>query len=386
MPNLSILESAQEDDTNWVSYNNPKNPIGQRVVEVSLARIRESYYTNSIFHLVVSTQADFLVSDGFTLNVQPEAAASWAQNFWDNEIDPLLPSLARELLCFGELLAIVDRSTPLVPEVIFCSPQNIVGCETLKNNKRKLARLTIKDDEGEEETLPVFGFASRQDKRVAVFLAIECFGDNLRSNPPFMHLLDLASVFDKSNVALLARLPALFAIWWDVTLQGFTPERVRQWNQENGGFSPPPGSIIAHNDAVSWDIKSAAGAARSTPSWNAFFKELILTSGGISPMLFSGMSYRYSDANNPTFKALYRLKKQLARFFEQIMTLSIHGAGFRNASVEIPIEDLMPADSSRLAATTDRYIRAINTAVEAGFLEPEQARELVQELLRKAVI
>ena len=291
MPRLMVLESlpsggATEDDTGWVHIGRGQQDAIEPVkIEQALRQHRIGYYTNSVLHLLVDTQADFLTGDPLVpLCPENKMANAWLQAYWAEEVMPLMDEAARELICTSELLWVVDSSS--APEVVPLSPALISGCETLKKNPRKIAKLSLYySTDGVEEVLPLFGYSGPGDERVAAFLAVNKFGDSLRGTPTLTHLLDPANVFDRANVAMLSRLPALYAIWWDVTLRGFTPDQVRKWEQEHGGSVPPPGTIIAHNDSTEWEVKSAASTARTTADWYSYYRDFLLTSGGLSPAL-----------------------------------------------------------------------------------------------------
>lgn len=391
MPSLSALlqESAPptvtDDDTGWVSINRPTSLVSPLKIDQAIIQSKKGFYTNSVLHLLIDTQVDFIVGDPLIPYCpNNEAASQWLRQYWESEVNNDLEFWARELVCVGENLVIVDRSAPWAPEVISTDPGLILSFETPQDNPRRLAKVVLGYPGGEQsEVLPLFRYSQPSDPRVAAFLAINRFGDDLRGSPPQMHLLDSANVFDRANISMLSRLPALYAIWWDVTLKGYTPDQIRAWDQEYGGSIPQPGSILAHNDSSEWEVKSASGAARTSADWYAYFRDFLLTSGGVSPSLFTGMSYRNSEANNPTFRAIGRVKKQFVNFLTQVAILALQATPYKQEKVVIDYPDPRPADSSRLATTLQRYVSSVLGALNAEVLDREEARDLLMTPFQK---
>ena len=382
MPRLSQIQEASapvlDDDTNWrvmgASSDGPEN-IQPGAVTRALSRASTLYYTSGMIHLIVETYVDYLLGEGTTVSAASPGATAFLQHTWETEVEENLEENIRELINSGELIWVVDRSMRLLPRVRTYARSRLQGLDAREDNLRRLAKLTLLDYNEKELIVPVYGSHLPEDDKVAVFLSLNRFGDNFRGMPLDTHLLDTAEIFDRSNIAMLARLPGLYAIWWDVTLKGYTEGRVRDWEKNFGGSIPEPGSIVAHNDAAEYEIKSASGAGSTSSDWSSYYRDLLLVEGGVSPMLFEGMSYRYPESSNPTFRRFKRLRQKLSRFFGQVAELILEGGGYKEKSKVSMIDHVTP-DLLRIASATDKVTAMLVAGTSKGWIDQDKAKEI----------
>jgi hypothetical protein len=185
-------------------------------------------------------------------------------------------------------------------------------------------------------------------------------------------------IFDKANITMLARMPTLFATWWDVTLKGATPARVKEWSQEHGTQIPDPGTMFAHNENVTYEVKTPGGSAKGI-DWNEFYRDLILTSSGVSPQIFAGASYRFAETASPMYRITKRLRAKFVCFLEQALCVA---SGLDKDQVVVKITPSTSPDLLRLANAMVRVGDALTGAMASGWIEAEQAKTLFLSLTK----
>ena len=377
MPRLSSLRESipvvTDNQDGWRTFGS-QPPIQDYTVDESQKALKESYFSNPLIHMAVETRVDHTLGDIITCNFTSPGAKAIGGSFWENEVEPILEETLKELYTGGEVIWLIDKSVPGLPTLVSYDSSRITEYQVMSTNKRRVSKMKLTTyEEEQDEVIPLIGFQEVGALKALAWLPINRFGDAIRGVPPLNHIIDTATVFDRANLAMLARLPGLYAIWWDVTLKGYTPARVREWEQENGGMMPEPGSIIAHNDASEWQIKSAAGTARTSSDWNEYYRDFILSSAGISPTAYLGANYRYNEALDPMSRAMKRLRLKFKNFLSQAVAFA---SGIPKRDVQINIRLPLPTDMLRIATSLERISNALNVAMASGWIEKERASSL----------
>jgi len=379
VPRLSEIKEAvpvvPDDDTGWRSYGT-QPPIADNTIERIQKDVKEAYYSNPLVHMAVDTLVEYILGEKVEcIFARPSPVGA---SFWEQEVAPELEESLRELLTSGELTWLINREQEGLPTYAAYDSTRVIAYEVLADNQRRVSKLKINEYGSSTEVVyPLVGYAESGEGKAIAWLPVNRFGDGIRGVPTISHTIDTANVFDRSNIAMLARLPGLYAIWWDVTLKGFTPNKVREWEEQYGGFMPEPGSIIAHNDSSIWDIKSAAGAARTSSDWNAYFRDFILSASGVSPTIFSGTSYRYSESSDPMTRFTKRLRAKYEVFLSRAVAFA---AKIPFEAVKVIIIPPTSADLLRIASAVERVSNALNTAMASGWLSPERAASIFNQV------
>lgn len=246
-----------------------------------------AYRTNPMARAIVDTYTSFCVGDsGVTYQATNAEVRQVVDEWWTdprNRVAPLQELWLRDHLLMGETaleLLVGQRSgvvrfSPISPTSIAevslhhgnpLWPKDLVVGQTAPADAKRYPVVDIDDETGLRAGRAVF------------WPSWKALLTDVRGTPFLMPVLDWLDSYDTVLSNLIDRTALSRYMVWDVTVAGGQNEVNAFVNARGGTHVPPSGSVEVHNDAVTWEAKTAqTGAYEDT---HAAKSVLTLVAGG----------------------------------------------------------------------------------------------------------
>jgi len=330
---------------------------------------------------------DFVVGAGLHLSSPQPEANEILNKFWTSPINDLPENISlhvQELLTFGELCyAVKVRRQDGQVLVTFIPAEQIESVQQREGYPGEVEAIKLRSN----QEFQVIRWRRGRLRGNCFFKRFNRLGGQLRGYPYFLACIDWLSVYDSYCYNKLEKQAHFDAIWWDVELEGKTEDEIEAWLQERRRAPPRPGSIIAHNEKVTWELKAAARQERA--DLPRYFQQFILATGGLSP--FPGVLPRAvrerGEILDPVTRSLANIQQEIKAFYKFIGEFVIQEAiRFKRLppgeyTVECGAPRLGVRDIQRSAGAIQRISQALALAEERGWLSKEETGRVYRELL-----
>lgn len=265
--------SREKDDHKWQSINDNISGrelpsfLQQRAVANSFKAWRENPMGKRLIEMIVN----FVLGNGVTCNSQDDSVLNEMILWWTdeyNEWPDRLTQRLRDLYIYGEWLhrPLVDkqgfvRIADLQPDIIVAAvpdqyDMGICDAVVIKEAARdghtyqkNVSMATIR-----KRLEPVTFALDKLYTGDLFYFGINRTTDSLRGVGELFSLLDYIDLYDDMLYSRAEKVRLMSQIWWDVSIDGWTPEQVRKWLEEQTDLPPRPGSVWAHNSQISLSV------------------------------------------------------------------------------------------------------------------------------------
>ncbi len=388
---------------------------GRDLSPVTQARMQQMAYfvweRTLLGRAMIELPIAFLLAGGVRLKAEDPDDQKWLDRFWHdpiNRMDAKLPKKVRELSLYGEVcwpvfvneadgfvrLGYLDPA--LIAEVVY-DPDNTeqpIGIVTIRNKRQQQRRLRV-IIAGPEDV-----FTPRTQEIRAQFGDGECFyfkvndlSNSRRGRSDLLAAIDWIDGYDELLFGELDRARFMRSFFYDVTLNGSTPEQVKQRAKE---IAPPkPGAVRVHNDAEVWKTENPELGAYDSTLLARLLRNHIL--GGLSlPEHWFGGGGDVNRATagemaEPYLKTLEMRQALIGLILREVGSYVIWrrrdqlGQGKRNAPIVVTAEfpELSRKDTTAYAAALQQVVAGAMTAVREKLMSRETAVALIAAIAER---
>ena len=213
-----------------------------------------------------------------------------------------------------------------------------------------------------------------------------------RGTSDLLALADWLDAIDDMPYIGLDRARQLLKTFYDVKLEGMDEASILEWLKT--ATPPANGSIRAHNERVTWEIRAPELAASEIGSLYSTIKELVAAGAGL-PMtwLATGENANKASAGEMTLPTMRMLTERRKLCIDAIQTI-VHfvlDEGVRAnritlaerdaCDVQVTASELEDSKVSKLASAVQQVTTALALMVDAGWISENVARRVVQLML-----
>ncbi len=363
--------------------------------------------TNPLANWIIETIKDFALAEGLPWSAKNEKVQEVLEGFWKdplNQMDLYLENLVRELGIYGEqcLPVFVAEQTGRV-RLGYVDPAQIDKVVTDPENVKIAIGVKLKSESGvsdgkkyriildpEAENL-----ISKRAKNIRrAFTAGECFyfAINRVTNEPrgtsdLFTLADWLDGYEQFLFDYADKWPLLNSFIWDVELEGFTPDQIKQWLKENK--APKPGSMRAHNEKVKWEAVTPDLKAEDASDGARLLRNHVLGAKSLPEHWYGGAAdvnrATAAEMGTPTFKMISSrqnlvgyivetLLRYQARKANEAKYLSVSDQELYDITVQRP--EVAQKDISKFSAALQSLSNSLVVAQANGWLTQEKAAQI----------
>ena len=404
MTNDKLIEVA------WTLYQS--NPLAKRYLEIT---------------------RDHILGRGVQLQIEDERLMEIVEDFWErNKLNERLEKFVIDQRLFGELIltAFVRQSDgrvtlgfidPINIDHVVTHPENVleryaVVMKKDTNGNQRVYRI-IRKDEGfivgdtvvnpiNEDILVTSEQAAIEPWEQAMlaelglaFYSGSCFyfSVNNVSNQPrgFSDLLTSADWMDAEDETLFAladreQFAGYFS--WDVTVEGMSPEQVKEYAKEISMRVPRKGQTNVHNAQEQWEMNIPDLKQRGSIDTAGALTDKVWGTALGMPITWRGMGDNANRAsslmmNSPTHRTLEHKQKTFKRDVLEIVTFvanqaQIAGAWNGEPELDLMLPEMAKVDTSEVTQTLSQLAQALMVAKEdLKVITRETAAEAIAKVL-----
>ncbi len=378
-PGLSI----DQDDYKYRRAGSLKNrrrdltPIQQdRMLEISWYLWEQ----NPLAKRLIQFTTDLVLGEGVTVQAKDARIQEAIDATWNHRINQLrtrLPEFHNALELNGELILPVETN-PITgrPILGFIDPSNVARIELNPTNNLQVDAVVLRAEGGigDGQRLrvvqpnPETGFLEGE----VFYLGINKLPNSSRGRSSLLPLSDWLDLYDQYMFAEVERLHLLSSFVWDYSIEGATPDEVKQ--KVAALPNPKPGSVFGHNEKEKLEARTPDLKATDRTEAGRMLRTHIAGGYGY-PLSYLGEidSNRATieGQNDVAMKTPARKQKELAAFLETIVLFTIqqhvrkNGALFRDADpgFKIVMPEIQAKDVSRVGQVLAQVVTAMDTAM-----------------------
>lgn len=346
------------------------------------------WISSPMAHRIVETVVDFVVGGGtnpampgLTLGSKDAEAHHVLDEFWNSPHNAFPDNLyehVQELFVFGELLYLInvrDRfvATTFVPALQI---KKVIQADGLPGVPK---HIVLKNDDVYD--VIHWNEQAEQFEGNCFYKRINRLGGQLRGYSFMLPMIDWLSVWESYIYNKLERHAHFDAIWWEVTREGETQQQIEEWLKSARSRPPRPGTVIAHNERVRWDLVQPSRAMAERTDIPEYFRDFLLATGGLGPWNPDRPLTRgQGEILDPTARSLSIRQMQTAGFYRQIGQFVLQEAGI-DATPVVHMPRLGVRDIQRSSGAVSRFAQALETAMANGWVSQEQAGQVFWDIL-----
>lgn len=220
-----------------------------------------------------------------------------------------------------------------------------------------------------------------------LYMPINKSGDGKRGVSDLYDIADWIDVLDQAIFSRTEKMAHMNQFFWDVTLKGADQSKIEQWLRDQMKVPQRPGAIRAHNESVEWNAMAANLQADDAASDIGQIKAHILGGIGFPATWMPGGDATRAAAvemAEPTMRMLTTrqsfvrenlillLKFVIQQRLRANPELAEEVAG--RTSFVVEMDSVTTRDMYRAGTAAWRIIQGIQIAVQAGFVDPMEAR------------
>ena len=408
---------------NWPAYyrkltqSNERDldPLDQdRMIQIALYL----YETNPLARRILEITVDFVVGEGLTFTAGDERVQAVLDDFWTDPINawPTKQEMRfRQLLLFGEQCwPVFRRKADGRIRLGYVDPEHIRRVEVNPDNAEEYVAIHLKAGPGRTlgPAIPIihvddnprsdaYGLMVAGKKLPAdeagpygtFYVAINHVSNSARGRSELLTAFDWLDLYDQFLFSQAERAAYLSDFLWDVELQGYTEEQIKEWLRHNK--TPQGNAMRAHNEKVTWDAKAPELRAGDVKEFARTIRQQIVTGAGGFPehWIFAGDETNFATAaaqGTPIMKHLSRRQREWKAVVQQVLDFVRDQAILArrlprdltpeqraiavNAS-EVSTEDLVSVATTLKAAT-----EAMVVAQDRGWVTQDEAAQVYRRL------
>jgi len=385
----------------------------QRAQEIS----EYLYRANPIAHRILELTRDFVVGGGMTFRAREERVQKLLTEFWNHPRNrwPLkFPQRILEFYIYGEQLWRTDVDSTGRVFVIAIPPLDIEEIMPSVKNPEEPFRAKLADGSlfqksrgrGKSKRELDIIQADRDPnsasygyrKGEALFFRNNPLTGAWRGYPELLPLSDWLDSYDQFGFLRMDRAAYLLTWFWDVTLAGYTQEEIDLWLAENLLLRPTqPGSILAHNESVTWNPITPKLEAKDASSESQELRRII-TAGAGFPMGYLGggdTGGRTAEALavEPTHRTLVQKQEEIRNMMIELFDFVIDQAMFHglisekeNREFIIGLPRIALRDVMRIGGAMARISEALEKAQTNKWVSDEWIASTFKQLMEDLAV
>ncbi len=278
------LDSATNSP--WRKWGDDGSIITEAQRLSAIEAAEKLFYSSPLAHHIIEQYTDFVVGEGgFELTSSNRDAREALYEFWHSPVNAIprnLYSQVQEYFVYGELCYLKKDHPDGFVSLTFVPPKEIDTVTEKEGVPGRPATVILSN----EEEYDIVDWDPIQNALVGdcFYFRMQHLGSDVRGYSRLLPLVDFLRAWEAFTYNYLGKRANWDAIWWEVTLMGYTQEQIDEWLQANRE-PPAAGSMFAHNELVEYGLVQPdfrASGVDSDGSWYlSFLKETSgLGSGG----------------------------------------------------------------------------------------------------------
>lgn len=187
---------------------------------------------------------------------------------------------------------------------------------------------------------------------------------------------------------------------WDVTLEGMNQVQINKWVSEQS--KTRPGIMFAHNEKINKEVKTPDLHLEDITNLSTTIKNIVLAGVGLPPVWFGESSTARASApemTEPAYKNIGMRQRYIAQLMTSIFRYAIDQAfltgrlrrdkrqsldsqvGVQSATFYLKMPEVSSKDQRALAVAITNLSNALEKAVNAKFLNIDQATRIFSRYL-----
>ena len=293
-------DGIDKDEHLWRLLTKNKNrnldPLAQdRMIEIAVWLNT----MNGFAHRILEMNKDFVIGDGIRYEAKDSTVREILDEHWYDSVNNWsLKQFNRvmELGLYGEQLypVFVNEHNGFVRLGVI-DPSQISKINVNPGNAEEMKDIVLKTNiENADKPKTYKVIALNMDSKSeqygyrtgeAFFFAVNKLSTATRGISDLLSIADWIDGYERFLFNRLDRSHLLNQFIWDILLEGYTPEQIKDWMKE---FQmPKPGSVRAHNEKVKWDVVSPKLESADASEEAKMFKSHILGQAGFPPHYFA---------------------------------------------------------------------------------------------------
>jgi hypothetical protein len=279
-----------DGDVGYTSIGTGAREVPGFTLEKQRAYSIAAYRLNPMARAIIDTYVAFAVGDsGLSVNCTNGDVETVVQEFVQDPRVRLLPLqdlMLRDHMLAGEsvlemMVGPLSGRTRINP----INAQRVTRVELLGGNPLWPDKLGLRAGLGEpdftKQVVAVDDITNLRTGEVQWWASWKASLDDRRGQPFLAPILDWLDSYDDVLSNLVDRTALARYLVWDVTLDGASPEEIKQFLKDRGGnHLPRSGSIEVHNESVSWKPQTAqTGAVEDTEAGKSILTSVAAGAG-----------------------------------------------------------------------------------------------------------
>jgi len=390
------LDSATSSP--WRKWGDSGVIITEEQREVAIKAAEGLFYSSPLAHYIIEQYTDYVVGEGgFELTSSNREARKALYEFWHSPLNAIprnLYSQVMEYFVYGELCYLKKDHSDGFVSLTFVPPRFIDSVTEKEGVPGRPAKVILKsENDGEEgRGYTVIDWDTKKGALVGecFYFRMQHLGSDVRGYSRLLPLIDFLRAWEAFTYNYLGKRANWDAIWWEVTLAGYTSEQIDDWLQKNR-TPPAAGSMFAHNELVEYNLVQPdfrASGVQDDGTWYHDF--LIETSGlGKGPSKSGAKQREVSEVLDPVTRGLSTRQWDVRTCYAHIGAYVLQQAIVCGGLPDEPYDVICQAprlgvrDFQRSAASLLRFVDALGQAEDRDWITWAANREIFQDMLSR---
>jgi hypothetical protein len=237
-------------------------------------------------------------------------------------------------------------------------------------------------------TYPTFGYLTGQ----CFYFAVNRLAQDQRGLSDLLPIADFADIHDQMLFNSLERLNHEMSWWWDVMMQGATPDEIKAKADELSKSPPRPGTFNVHNEYVKWSPMASGVQGRNIREDSAVIRNYALGGAGIATYFFSEPDFGGRQMGEamaaPTYQMMLTRQEEIRDALTLVYRFVLDQKRLRGVlpkTVDTSFEILMPKislrDFQRTGGAFLRLVQAIDLGVSKNFIHADDGAKIFYALI-----
>ena len=387
------LETLDNDPNSpWKQWGEESTIITENQRELAIEAAEKLFYSSPLAHYIIEQYTDFVVGEGgFELTSSNRNALRVLYDFWHSPVNSFPRNVynqVQEYFVYGELCYVKKDHPDGFVSVTFVPPREIVSVSQKDGIPGRPDTVTLAN----EQEFKVIDWDPVQNALVGecFYFRMQHLGSDVRGYSRLFPLIDFLRAWESFTYNYLGKRANWDAIWWRVILQGYTQEQIDNWLKSAKSNPPEPGSVLATNELVDWELLQPdfrAGGLDADATWYQNFLEKMGGLGG------EGSKRRQvgnvGEVLDPTTRGLstrqWEVRTCYAYMGSYVLQQAIAAKKLRDDTYDVACQAprLGVRDFQRSAASLLRFIEAIGQAEDREYITPEMAAHIFKDMLSR---
>ncbi len=383
------LDSAT--DSPWHKWGDDGSIITEAQRLSAIEAAEKLFYSSPLAHHIIEQYTDFVVGEGgFELTSSNRDAREILYDFWHSPVSAIprnLYSQVQEYFVYGELCYLKKDHPDGFVSLTFVPPKEIDTVTEKEGVPGRPATVILSN----EEEYDIVDWDPIQDALVGdcFYFRMQHLGSDVRGYSRLLPLVDFLRAWESFTYNYLGKRANWDAIWWEVTLAGYTEDQINKWLQANR--SPPAaGSQFAHNELVTYNLVQPDFRASGVESDGSWYLDFLKETSGLG----SGGRGRnrvrdVGEVLDPVTRGLSTRQWEVRTCYAYIGQYVLQQAQVKGELPEDTYDVICQAprlgvrDFQRSAGALLRFVDALEKAEDREWLPKTAALEIFQDMLSR---